>query len=98
MRSNPLPALRSRLHSEDGITIVEVMVALVVLVVGVFGTFTAFEASQRLSLVSERHAAMSQIAQREIERIEGLSYDQVALDCGTSTPNACPTPSSSTAS
>ncbi len=98
LHANPFRALRRRLSREDGITVIEVMVALLVLVVGIFGTFTAFEASQRLSLVSERHAAMSQIAQREIERIEGLSYDQVGLDCGSSTPNACPTPSSSASS
>jgi hypothetical protein len=85
-------ALINRLQAEDGLTIIEVLVALVILVVGVLGAFIAFDSAQRLSLVSERHAAMTQIAQREIERIEGLDYDQIGLQCGGSGQAACPTP------
>jgi|GEM_PF-5177386 len=59
--------------------------AIVVLVVGILGTFTTFDTSQRLSLVSERHATMTQIAQREIERIEGIPYSQIGLSSTPST-------------
>ncbi len=63
---------------------VELMVAISILIVGIVGTFVGFESSQRLSLVSERHAAMAHVAQREIERVEGIAYSQVGL---TSTPS-----------
>jgi prepilin-type N-terminal cleavage/methylation domain-containing protein len=75
--------------AQDGFTMIELMVAIAVLIVGIMGTFVAFEASQRLSLVSERHATMAHIAQREIERVEGIAYSKVAL---TSTPSTSSDP------
>jgi type IV pilus assembly protein PilV len=99
MTISPAPSRRSaRLQQEDGFTLIEVLVALVVLVVGVLGTYIAFQSSQRLSLVSERHAAMAQIAQREIERLQGLDYAEIGLQCGGTGQPACPTPSTDPAS
>lgn len=83
-------ARRPRLAREDGFTIVELLVALIVLVVGILGAAAAFSSSEKLSLVNERHAAMAQIAQREIEQIEGLTYQQVGLQCGATNQPACP--------
>ncbi len=79
--------VRARARAQDGFTLIELLVSLTVLIVGVLGTYIAFASSQKLSLVSERHAAMTQMAQKEIERIEGTSFDQVALTSapGTST-------------
>jgi hypothetical protein len=75
-------------------TVIEVLVAITVLVIGILGALTAFNASQRLSLVNERHAAMVQMAQREIERIESLQYGSIGLACGGSGQPTCPRHSS----
>ena len=71
--------VRARSIAEAGFTMIELVAALSVLIIGVLGAYIAFASSQRLSLVSERHATMAQLAQREIERIEGIQYDAVAL-------------------
>lgn len=78
-----------RIAAERGFTLIEMVLALTVLVVGILGGYAAFASSQRISLVSERHAAMTQMAQKEIERIEGTDYSQVAL---TSTPSTSTDP------
>jgi Tfp pilus assembly protein PilV len=78
------PWMTARLRHEGGFTIVEVLLALLVLTVGILGMFTAFTASQKLSLVSERHASMLDVAQKEIERLEGIAYSQIGL---TSSPS-----------
>lgn len=77
----------ARLSHQGGFTIIEVVLALVVLTVGILSTFTAFAASQKLSLVSERQASMVDVAQKEIERVEGIAYSQIGLTSapGTST-------------
>jgi hypothetical protein len=77
---------------EDGFTIIELMFALVVLIIGILGMFMGFVSAQKLSLVSERETSMAQIAQREIERVEGISYSQIAMSAapGTSTDPANP--------
>ena len=72
------------LSRQEGFTLVETTAALAVLAVGILGSVSAFDSARKLSLISERHTAMSQIAQREIERIEGLPFSQIAL---TSTPS-----------
>lgn len=82
--SRLIARLRRRLTVQDGFTMVELIVALAILTIGILGSFIGFEASQRLTLVSERHAAMAHVAQREIERVEGIPYSKVGL---TSTPS-----------
>jgi Tfp pilus assembly protein PilV len=74
---------------ESGLGIVEVLVAMVVLVVGILGMMMTFSDSQKLQLVSERSTTMAHIAQREIERIEGIPYAQIAL---TSAPTSSTDP------
>lgn len=68
-----------RLRRQDGFTIFEVLIAVLVLTVGVLSMFTAFVASQKLSLVSDKHESMVNIAQKEIERIQGVAYGQIGL-------------------
>ena len=82
-----LPPFHPRGAPEDGFTIIEMLVSmLTILIVGILGACSiAFASSQRLSLVSERHAAMTQMAQKEIERIEGTDYSEVALTSAPST-------------
>jgi hypothetical protein len=73
--------------SESGFTLIEVVVAAVVLVTGIMSTLMALDTSRKLSLVSERSTTMSHIAQREIERIQGIPYADIGLTGtpGTST-------------
>src|SRR5690348_1333363 len=80
MRTLATSSARCRLRSEQGgMTLIEVVIAVSVLTIGILGMGMGLEASQRLNLVSERHSAMDHIAQREIERVEGIPYSQVGL-------------------
>jgi hypothetical protein len=54
-----------------------------VLATAILSMLMAFDVSRKLSLVSERSAAMAHAAQKEIERLEGIPYSQIGL---TSTP------------
>ena len=59
--------------------------AIFVLVTAILGVYTAIASSRQLSLVSERHAAMTQVAQKEIERIEGTDYSAIGMSSAPST-------------
>jgi Tfp pilus assembly protein PilV len=67
------------MRSEDGFTIVEVLVAATILVVGVITALQALDSSRRLTLVAERQTTMAHRAQQELERLKSLPYSQVAL-------------------
>src|SRR5437660_5066923 len=67
------------LARDEGFTMIEVVIALAILSIGVLGMILGFDSARRLSLVSERHATMAHVAQREIERIEGIPYSQIGL-------------------
>jgi prepilin-type N-terminal cleavage/methylation domain-containing protein len=73
---------------EGGFTLIELVVALAILLTGIFGLLTGFASSQQLSLISERHAAMAHVAEKEIERLEGIAYASLEL---TSAPTASTT-------
>jgi Tfp pilus assembly protein PilV len=64
---------------EAGFTIVEVLVAIMLLSVGVLSTIAVFVSSQKLSLVAEHQTSMAHRAQRELERLQSLSYTQLAM-------------------
>src|SRR5438270_8370674 len=74
-----LKYLRRRLKAQSGFTMIDSIVALTVLAVGILGTGMGLDTSRRLSLVSERHATMAHIAQKEIERLEGIPYSNIAM-------------------
>jgi prepilin-type N-terminal cleavage/methylation domain-containing protein len=76
---------RRRFAVQDGFTLLEILVAATVLAIGTLGAVAVFSTSQKLSLVSERQTTMTQIAQREIERIQGLRFHQIGL---TSAPSS----------
>jgi hypothetical protein len=65
------------------------MIAITVLMIGILSMLMAFDVSRKLSLVSERSAAMAHAAQKEIERLEGIQYSQIGL---TSTPGSSTDP------
>jgi hypothetical protein len=72
------------MRSEDGFTIIEVLVAATVLLVGVLGMIAAMDASRRLTQVAERHTLMVHRAEREIERVEALPFAQVGMTAAPS--------------
>lgn len=69
----------SRLHAEEGITLVEVLVAMVVLTVGILSLAQTFDSSRKLTLVAERRASIAHLAQRELERLESVPYSELAM-------------------
>jgi prepilin-type N-terminal cleavage/methylation domain-containing protein len=73
------PEPRPDLQAQNGFTLVELTVALTILVTGILGLVAGFDSSRKLSLISERHATMSHVAEQEIERLEGMSYSQIAV-------------------
>jgi Tfp pilus assembly protein PilV len=73
------PFLRSHLPAEDGIMLVEVLIAILVLTVGLLGLIGAFDSARKLNLLSERRTSMAHRAQLEIERLQAIPYEQLAM-------------------
>ncbi len=65
--------------------LIEAMVAALVLLIGIVGLLTGFVGAQKLSLMSEQESTMGHVAQREIERLEGMPYADVALTAAPAT-------------
>jgi Tfp pilus assembly protein PilV len=87
------------LRAEDGITIVEVLVAVFVLAVGILGFMYNFDSSRKLTLVAERQTSAAHRAQQEVERLQAVPYSELRMtsapthvseSCSsTSNPDAC---------
>lgn len=69
----------ARLRAEHGLTLIEVMVAIMVLTVGMLAVLTTLDAARQLTLLSERRESMTHVAQRELERLQALSWNELAL-------------------
>jgi Tfp pilus assembly protein PilV len=80
------------MRREQGFTVIEVLVAALVLVVGILGLFMAFSAAGHLTLVAERQASMAHRGQQEVERLQSLTYKQLAMTATPSVPAGCPSP------
>jgi Tfp pilus assembly protein PilV len=72
--ANPRLAL-----SEEGISMVEVLVAALILVVGILGLIGAFNSARKLELLSERRTAGAHRAQLELERLQTTPFEQLAM-------------------
>jgi Tfp pilus assembly protein PilV len=66
-------------RSEDGLSLIEVLIAALVLTVGILGLVGAFDSARKLTLLSERRSAMAHIAQLELERLQSYPYSQLAM-------------------
>jgi type II secretory pathway pseudopilin PulG len=64
---------------EGGFTVVEVVVAILVLGLATLATLQIFDASRRNAFRTEQTQVAINRAQRELEQIRQLEYDQVAL-------------------
>ncbi|MGI8632634.1 MAG: type IV pilus modification PilV family protein [Solirubrobacterales bacterium] len=70
---------RPSIRSQDGMTIVEVLIAIVILVVGILAFFLTIDSSTRATYNSERFQTANNIAQREMEALRRLDYDELAM-------------------
>jgi prepilin-type N-terminal cleavage/methylation domain-containing protein len=75
-------ARRPSLAAQDGFTLIEVLAALLLLTVGIFAVATTFDFSRASTDQSELKTSAIDRAQREIEAIRSLPYDQVAHPTG----------------
>lgn len=64
---------------EDGLTVVEVVVAGLILVVGGLGVLGIVDASTRNTFRAEQRQVVNNVLQREMEKIKGLPYAEIAL-------------------
>ena len=76
--AQPRRLVRS-LRAEEGLTIIELMIAVLVLTLGVVALLTSFDASRTLATSSEMHDTGAAIAERELARISSLPWKKVAL-------------------
>jgi Tfp pilus assembly protein PilV len=90
-RRGPESRFVARLRDEEGIGLIELMIALLVLNVGIFATFAAFT-SGALTLRRASHASTAAaIADKYMEAYRDSSYSSIPPACN-------PTPTSSTSS
>jgi prepilin-type N-terminal cleavage/methylation domain-containing protein len=77
----PLPPPHGpRLPSEDGFTLVELLIAVLVLTVGLLALIGGFDSARKLNVLSERRTSMAHRAQLEIERLEAIPYAQLGME------------------
>ena len=69
--------LAARLRSEDGIGLIELLIALLVLNVGIFATLGAFTSAASTLKRSSRISTAAAIADQEVEALHNLKYDNI---------------------
>src|SRR5687768_12091052 len=75
----PTTAIRSRLASEEGFGLVETLVAFLILIAGMLAAFQLFDTATRTTFRAEQSQVAINVAQREMEEIRNLKYDQIAM-------------------
>jgi hypothetical protein len=68
-----------RLRREDGLTVVEVMVAAMIMIVGGLAVLQLVDAAARNNYRSEQSQVVSNRLQDEVEKVKQLPYDELAL-------------------
>ena len=66
-------------QAESGMTLIEVLVTVLVITTGLLVTLGVFSEMGRATYVAQRKAVLVSMAQREMERLRVLPYDQVGL-------------------
>lgn len=85
-----VPRLRPRLSAQQGLTIVEVMVAAMVLVIGALAIFKIVDAATRTSYRAEQSQVVSNLLQRELERVKAMEPAEMAVVAnGSPSASAC---------
>jgi hypothetical protein len=81
-------------RSEEGLTVVEVIVAGMIMVVGGLGVLGMVDVSTRNTFRAEQSQVVSNVLQREMEAIKALPYEEIALttlpagESGDNNPNS----------
>ncbi len=68
----------SRLRSESGMTLIELMVAALICSIGTIATIGVIDQSRAVSVKSEKRDAMAHVAEREMERLQELPWSNLA--------------------
>lgn len=71
--------LYSRALADDGIGMIEVLLAAFVVTAGLLAMIGALNSARRLTLLSERRTAMAHRAQLELERLQTYPYSELAM-------------------
>jgi Tfp pilus assembly protein PilV len=72
-------SLRSRLLSERGLGLIEVLIAAFVITIGALALVGGLNSARKLTLLNERRTAMAHRAQLELERLQTYSYSELAM-------------------
>jgi prepilin-type N-terminal cleavage/methylation domain-containing protein len=77
---------------DRGMSMIELLVAMLLLGVGIMALAGTLSAASGLTLISERQTVMSHVGRNELERLQSLTYGQLALtgNPGTSTSTTNP--------
>ncbi len=84
MSGSPAPARRI-LSDERGFTLIEALVAALLVSIGSLAVMAAFDGASRATYRAEQSQVATDRAQRELEAIRALDYEQVALTAAPST-------------
>jgi len=79
MRTRRATSQSRLLRREDGLTVVEVMVAAMIMIVGGLAVLQLVDAAARNNYRSEQSQVVSNRLQDEVEKVKQLSYDELAL-------------------
>ena len=88
LRRGLLSGLAARMRNEDGIGIIELLIALLVLNIGIFATLGAFTSAASTLRRSSRVSTAAAIADQEIEALHNLKYSQIVNVGPAAWPNA----------
>jgi Tfp pilus assembly protein PilV len=77
LRSGRPSRLAARMRNEDGIGLIELLIALLVLNVGIFATLGAFTSAASTLKRSSRISTAAAIADQEIEALHNLRYSNI---------------------
>lgn len=72
--------LRSRVESESGVALIEILISAVMLALIVIGTFTAFDAAGRITTDQQQRSQANGLAQQDEDRLRGLQVAQLPVN------------------
>jgi hypothetical protein len=75
----PRARTRKAIITEGGFALPELLIAMFITVAGVLATFGAMDAARALTTISEHKQSGTHVAEQELERLQAMSYDKVAL-------------------
>jgi hypothetical protein len=79
-------------HEDAGFTLVELISAVLVTTLGVIALITTLDSSRELITFAETKEAAVHVGERELEQIQSLEYDDIALEDEPVPCNAVPDP------